>query len=113
MKEREAAKKLFSGKKGELLKKDIAAKRSKTFEVKDVVVTKDNNKPSTVEDQEFIQEKYKDQEAIKVILVLSCAYSTRQYSGHCFFPHTCGQEKVFSSWFSHTSDFGVFLPKMW
>lgn len=59
LKERQAAQKLFSGQKGELLKKDIAAKRSKTFEVKDVV------KPSTAEDKEFIQEKYKDQEAIK------------------------------------------------
>jgi len=59
LKERQAAQKLFSGQKGELLKKDIAAKRSKTFDVKDVV------KPSTAEDKEFIQEKYKDQEAIK------------------------------------------------
>jgi len=62
MKERAAAKKLFSGKKGELLKKDIAAKRSKTFEVKDIV------KPSSEEDKEFIQEKYKDQEAIKTAI---------------------------------------------
>lgn len=58
MKERAAAKKLFSGKKGEILQKDIAAKRSKTFEVKDVV-------PATKEDAEFLAEKYKDQEAIK------------------------------------------------
>jgi len=62
MKERDAAKKLFSGKKGELLKKDIAAKRSKTFEVKDVT------KPSSEEDKEFIQEKYRDQEAIKTAI---------------------------------------------
>jgi len=62
MKEREAAKKLFSGKKGELLRKDIAAKRSKTFEVKDIT------KPSSEEDKEFIQEKYKDQEAIKTAI---------------------------------------------
>jgi len=62
MKEREAAKKLFSGKKGELLKKDIAAKRSKTFEVMDVT------KASSKEDKEFIQEKYKDQEAIKAAI---------------------------------------------
>jgi len=61
MKEREAAKKLFSGKKGELLKKDIAAKRLKTFEVKDVT-------KATEEDKVFIQEKYKDQEAIKVAI---------------------------------------------
>jgi len=66
MKEREAAKKLFSGKKGELLKKDIAAKRSRTFEVKDVVSNKENK--STEEDQEFMQEKYKDQEAIKTAI---------------------------------------------
>lgn len=58
MKEREAARKLFSGKKGEILKKDIAAKRSKTFEVKDIQVT-------TVEGEKFLAEKYKDQEAIK------------------------------------------------
>merc|ERR1711928_220878 len=61
MKERDAAKKLFS-KKGELLRKDIAAKRSKTFEVKDVT------KPSSEEDKEFIQEKYRDQEAIKTAI---------------------------------------------
>jgi len=60
LKERQAAQKLFSGQKGELLKKDIAAKRSKTFEVKEVKKT-----ASTQEDKEFIQEKYKDQEAIK------------------------------------------------
>lgn len=58
LKEREAAKKLFSGKKGELLKKDIAAKRSKTFEVVDVV-------KATEEDKAFLEEKFKDQEAIK------------------------------------------------
>ena len=46
------------------MKKDIAAKRSRTFEVKDVVSNKENK--STEEDQEFMQEKYKDQEAIKV-----------------------------------------------
>lgn len=57
--ERDAAKKLFSGKKGEVLQKDIAAKRSKTFEVKDVVT-------ATKEDAEFMAAKYKDQEAIKV-----------------------------------------------
>lgn len=56
-KERQAAKKLFSGKKGEILQKDIAAKRSKTFEVKDIKPTK--------EDAEFIAAKYEDQEAIK------------------------------------------------
>ncbi|XP_047122730.1 U2 small nuclear ribonucleoprotein A' isoform X1 [Hydra vulgaris] len=60
MKEREAAKKLFSGKKGEILKKEIAAKRSKIFEAKDVLATK--------EDEAFLAEKYKDQEAIKVAI---------------------------------------------
>jgi len=57
-KERAAARKLFSGKKGEILQKDIAAKRSKTFEVKDIV-------PSTKEDAAFLAQKYKDQESIK------------------------------------------------
>jgi len=61
MKEREAAKKLFSGKKGELLRKDIAAKRQKTFEVKDVAAP-------TEEDENFMKEKFKDQEAIKAAI---------------------------------------------
>jgi len=61
LKERKAAKALFSGTKGELLKKDIAAKRSKTFEVKDIVA-------KTEEDEKFLAEKYKDQEAIKVAI---------------------------------------------
>jgi len=60
-KEREKAKRLFSGKKGEILQKDIAAKRSKTFEVKDVVEVQK-------EDAKFLEEKYKDQEAIKAAI---------------------------------------------
>jgi len=63
MKEREAAKKLFSGKKGEILRKDIASKRAKTFEVKDIVAV-----PVTEEDETFIAEKFKDQEAIKTAI---------------------------------------------
>jgi len=59
-KERSIAKKLFSGKRGEILQKDIAAKRSKTFEVKDIQPTK--------EDVAFLAQKYKDQEAIKVAI---------------------------------------------
>jgi len=62
MKEREAAKKLFSGKKGEILRKDIAAKRQKTFEVKDIITT------NTEEDENFMKEKFKDQEAIKIAI---------------------------------------------
>ncbi|XP_057299112.1 U2 small nuclear ribonucleoprotein A'-like [Hydractinia symbiolongicarpus] len=61
MKERAAAKKLFSGAKGEMLKKDIAAKRNKTFEVKDIVT-------ANAEDEKFLAEKYKDQEAIKAAI---------------------------------------------
>jgi len=57
-KERNAAKKMFTGKKGEMLKKEIAAKRSRTFEVKDVSEVRQ-------EDEKFLAEKYKDQEAIK------------------------------------------------
>lgn len=57
-KERIAAKKIFSGKKGDILKKEIAAKRSKTFEVKDVTEI-------SPEDEKMLAEKYKDQEAIK------------------------------------------------
>jgi len=57
-KERIHAKRLFSGKRGELLQKEIAAKRSKTFEVKDVAETRK-------EDEQFLAEKYKDQQAIK------------------------------------------------
>lgn len=56
-KERSAANRLFKSKKGEILQKDIAAKRSKTFEVKDIQPTQ--------EDVEFLAQKYKDQEAIK------------------------------------------------
>jgi len=61
LKERKAAKALFTGTKGEHLKKDIAAKRSKTFEVKDISVT-------TEEDKKFLAEKYKDQAAIKAAI---------------------------------------------
>jgi len=58
LRERKSAQRLFSGKRGENLQKEIAMQRSKTFEVKDPTEARED-------DEKFLAEKYKDQEAIK------------------------------------------------